>query len=194
MSYKRGKSRPVGFNKKRQELLKCYFSISVIPMLSQTEVLINVDESSFSRTMITMYSWSKKGEDSELAKIWFSNSTSLITAISSSQKIFAIGTKGSVNSSLFLKYLKSLGKFIKVEWNVFIDRALIILYNVATHRSKKIIAFMKNWGWRLDFIPPYMPEMAPIEKYFGRLKKLVLRKTVNTKMNRQLTEADDMLK
>ena len=69
MSYKRGKSRPVGFNKERQELLKCYFSISVIPILYQFEVLIIVDESSFSRSTKTMYSWSIKGEASELAKI-----------------------------------------------------------------------------------------------------------------------------
>ena len=60
MSYKRGKSRPVGFNKERQELLKCYFSINVVLMLSQFEVLINVDESYFSRSSKTMYSWFKK--------------------------------------------------------------------------------------------------------------------------------------
>ena len=49
MSDKRGQSRSVLFEKKRQDLLKNYFTISIIPMLSQYEVIINVDESSFSR-------------------------------------------------------------------------------------------------------------------------------------------------
>ena len=194
MSYKRGKSRPVGLQKEKQDLLKCYFAISIIPVLSQYEILINVDESSFSRTTKTMYSWSKRGEASELTNIGFNNSTSLITAISSTGKVFAVNTKGPVNSSLFLKFLKSLRRFIEEEWNVCLSKALVILDNAATHRSKKTIEFMKNQGWRLAFIPPYMPEMAPIEKYFARLKKSILRKTVNMKINWQSTEADNKLK
>ena len=115
MSYKRGKSRPVGLQKEKQDLLKCYFAINIIPVLSQYEILINVDESSFSRTTKTMYSWSKRGEASELTNIGFNNSTSLITAISSTGKVFAVNTKGPVNSSLLLKFLKSLRRFIEEE-------------------------------------------------------------------------------
>ena len=145
MSYKRGQSRPVGFDKKRQDLLKSYFAINIIPLLSQYEILINVDESSFSRTTKTMYSWSKKCWATELNNIGFSNSTSLITAISSSGKVFAMNTSGSINSSLFLKFLKSLNRFIEEEWNIWLNKALIIFDNATTHRSKKILAFAKNW-------------------------------------------------
>ena len=184
MSYKRGQSRPVGFDKKRQDLLKSYFAINIIPLLSQYEILINVDESSFSRAINNVYVV-KKGRATELNNIGFSNTTSLITAISSSGKVFAMNTSGSVNSSLFLKFLKSLSRFIEEEWNIWLNKALIILDNATTHRSKKIVAFAKNWDWRLAFIPPYMPEMAPIEKYFVRLKKSILKKTVGMKISWQ---------
>ena len=39
-----------------------------------------------------------------------------------------------------------------------------------------------------------MPELAPIEKYFARLKKFVIKKTAGIKINWQSTQADDLLK
>ena len=55
-------------------------------MLSQYEVIINVDELSFSRHTKAIYSWSKKGKPIELNNIGFINSTSMITAISSEER------------------------------------------------------------------------------------------------------------
>ena len=84
-------------------------------MLSQYEVIINVDESFFSRHTKAIYSWSKKGKPTELNKIEFINSTSMITAISPKGKVFSMSTTGSVDSSLFLKFLKNLRRFIEME-------------------------------------------------------------------------------
>ena len=39
-----------------------------------------------------------------------------------------------------------------------------------------------------------MPELAPKEKYFARLKKFVIKKTAGIKINWQSTQADDLLK
>ena len=56
----------MGLQQDRQDLLKCYFTINIIPALSRFDLLINVDESSFSRTTNLIYSWSKKGQAKEL--------------------------------------------------------------------------------------------------------------------------------
>ena len=40
MSYKIGKSRPVGIQMDKYDLLKCYFAISIIPILSQLKFLL----------------------------------------------------------------------------------------------------------------------------------------------------------
>ena len=194
MSYKRGQSRPVWFEKNRQDLLKSYYAINIIQMLSQYEVIINVDESSFSRHTKAIYSWSKKDKATELNNIGFINSTSLMTAISSEGKVFAMSTTGSVNSSLFQKFLKHLRQFIEKEWSIRLNKALIILDNASIQRSKEIVSFTKNTPWRFAFIPPYMPELAPIEKYFARLKKFVIKKTAGIKINWQSTQSDDLLK
>ena len=52
---------------------------------------------------------------------------------------------------------------------------------------------MREKNIKLAFIQPFMPEMAPIEKYFTRLKRMIFRKTVNTKMSWQSKQADNIL-
>ena len=83
-----------------------------------------------------MYLLSKRGESSELTNIGFNNSTSEITAISSTGKVLAVNTKGPESSSFFLKFLKCLRKYIEEERNVCLNKVLVIHDNVATHRSK----------------------------------------------------------
>ena len=53
---------------------------------------------------------------------------------------------------------------------------------------------MREKDIKLPFIPPYMSEMVPIKKYFARLKRIILRKTVNTKKFWQSKQADNILK
>ena len=126
--------------------------------------------------------------------IGYSNSTSLITAITSSGKVFAASTKGSVNSLIFLKFIRGLGNFVEHKWNVKKNKCLVILDNASTHRSKETVKCLREQDWIVAFIPPYMPEMAPVEKYFAWLKRMILRKTVNSKMNWQSEEAYSIFK
>ena len=116
-----------------------------------------------------------------------------MTAISLEGKIFVMSTTGSVDSSLFLKFLKHLRQFIEKEWSIRLNKALIILDNASIQRSKEIVSFTKNTHWRFTLILLYMPELAPIEKYFARLKKFVIKKTAGIKINWQSTQAEDLL-
>ena len=111
ISYKKENNVLLDF-RRRKNLLKSYFSISIIPMLPSYDILINIDETSFLRMTKSLYSLSKKVEDSELKNIGFNNSTSLITAILLTGKVSA------ANSSLFVKFSKNLHRFMKKESNV----------------------------------------------------------------------------
>ena len=110
--------------------------------------------------------------------IGFINSSSLITAMTSNGKVFAASTNGSVNTSIFIEFLKKLKEFIEIHDRTTIDRCMIILDNAVTHRSKKLQEYIKENNVRLAYIPPYMPELAPIEKLFAKLKHSVLRNSI----------------
>ena len=102
----------------------------------------------------------------------------MITAMMSNGKVFAANTNGSVNTSIFIEFLKKLKEFIEIHDRTTIDRCMIILDNAMTHRSKKLQEYIKEDNVRLAYIPPYMPELAPIEKLFAKLKHSVLRNSI----------------
>ena len=194
MSYNKGKSCIRGIQKDRMDLLKCLFAIRIIPHLSEFEMLINIDESSFSRTTKLTHSWLKNEKAWKLGNIWSSSSTSLITAIISRGNVFAANTKGSVNSSRFLEFMAKLRTFIRGSCNIQEDRCLFILDNASTHRSAKVVEYWKQYSLSVSFIPPYMPELAPIEKYFSILKNSILRRTKEESINWQSAKGTNIIK
>lgn len=47
---------------------------------------------------------------------------------------------------------------------------LVILDNLASHKSEKAMAIVKECGAWLLFLPPYSPDLNPIEMAFAKLK------------------------
>ena len=159
MSYKKENSCISGIQKDRMDLLKCLFTIRIISHLSEFEMLINIDESSFSRTTKQTHSYLKKGKAWKLGNIWSSSSTSLITVITSKGNVFAANTKELVNSSMFLEFMAKLRTFIRGSYNIQKHRCLFILDNASTHCSAKVVEYWKQYSLSVAFIPSYMPEL-----------------------------------
>lgn len=74
---------------------------------------------------------------------------------------------GTMNSSLFESWfsdqlLPSLEK-----------GTVIIMDNASFHSKKRLISAAQNAGCRLLFLPPYSPELNPIEKFWAWLKRFL---------------------
>ena len=50
---------------------------------------------------------------------------------------------------------------------------VVILDNASVHSKKKLQALCDAYGRKIIFLPPYSPELNPIEKLWARLKKLL---------------------
>ena len=135
--------------------------------MNDFSILINIDETLFSRATKTTHSWLLKGEECTINNIWYSNSCSLITAITSTGSIYASTYSGSVDGSTFVEFLKGLKSFIQSTafWNT--SDYLILIDNAPTHHSKTVKTFVEQEKMNIAFIPSYSPELAPIEKYFS---------------------------
>ena len=68
-TYKIGKSRPVLYDYDKSMLIKSYSSIKVAKLLPQIDVIINIDESWFSRTTVEKRSWLRRGMDETITNI-----------------------------------------------------------------------------------------------------------------------------
>lgn len=72
---------------------------------------------------------------------------------------------GTMNSSLFefwfsTQLLPSLEK-----------DTVIVMDNASFHSKKRLISAAQNFGCRLLFLPPYSPELNPIENFWAWLKR-----------------------
>ena len=74
---------------------------------------------------------------------------------------------GTMNSTLFefwftQQLLPSLEK-----------GAVIVMDNASFHSKKRLISAAQNYSCKLLFLPPYSPELNPIEKFWAWLKRFL---------------------
>ena len=50
---------------------------------------------------------------------------------------------------------------------------VIVMDNASFHSKKRLLAAAQNAGCRLLFLPPYSPELNPIEKFWAWLKRFL---------------------
>lgn len=50
---------------------------------------------------------------------------------------------------------------------------IVLLDNLNSHKSSRIVALIESVGATLTFLPPYSPDLNPIEKCWSKLKQLV---------------------
>ena len=51
--------------------------------------------------------------------------------------------------------------------------AVIVMDNASFHSKKRLLSAAQNAGCRLLFLPPYSPELNPIEKFWACLKRFL---------------------
>ena len=69
--------------------------------------------------------------------------------------------------------------------------------NASIHRSKQLTEYWQSNGFHVAYIPTSASELSPIDKYFSRLKHIVMKifKTKNIKLvTRRGTKLDRKLK
>ncbi len=74
---------------------------------------------------------------------------------------------GSINGELFCLYVE------KVLVPTLKKGDIVILDNLGSHKSKAVRAAIRAVGARLFFLPPYSPDLNPIEQVFAKLKHLL---------------------
>ena len=50
---------------------------------------------------------------------------------------------------------------------------IVVMDNLGSHKSGKVRQLIRNAGARLLFLPPYSPDLNPIEQVFSKLKTLL---------------------
>lgn len=71
---------------------------------------------------------------------------------------------GPVNSNDFMHFLQV--RLLPVITN----NSIIIMDNARIHKSAAMNTFMRTINMRIEYLPPYSPQLNPIEEYFSKFK------------------------
>ena len=76
---------------------------------------------------------------------------------------------GPVNGASFLAWVEQMLVHTVAPGDV------VVLDNLSSHKGRAVRAAIRNAGAHILFLPPYSPDLNPIEQVFAKLKHLLRR-------------------
>jgi len=131
--------------------------------------LVSIDEASFQLKTSYKRIWFLKGEKPKGAFFWSNKKLIVFGALTSSSK-FYYDFFCSQNTFTFCCFLQNL-----FDWLDKDKKYVLILDNAGFHKTdviKNLLEKHKNWI-KVEFIPPYSPELNPIETCWKVTKNAV---------------------
>jgi transposase len=133
--------------------------------------------------MTRLYGRSPIGErlyDSEPPKDRGRN-ISLIGGLSLDGLIATMSVVGSVNTHVFLYYIQEI--LIPQLW----VGAIVVMDNLSVHHAEVVQQAIEAVGAKVVFLPPYSPDLSPIELCWSKLKQLL--RSAKARTNEALDQA-----
>lgn len=137
----------------------------------EPDKLIFLDESGANLGMSTNYARAEGGERAHMPKPFDKGEKfSIIGAIAITGIVAIMYIVSSVNTGVFKTFAEQL-LIPKLRRGQF-----VIFDNVNFHKSQEIIHLIEATGAKVVFLPPYSPDLSPIEKMWSKIKDILKRK------------------
>jgi transposase len=151
----------------RDEFLRAAWRVVVSGRLDARRFVF-VDECSTNTSLSPIYGWSRRGQRVcfEAPRNWGANVT-----------LLASMTHEGMGPSLAVE-----GSTTKAVFEIYVDRVLapslspgqiVVMDNLSSHKGPRIRELIEGRGCELMYLPPYSPDLNPIEEAFAKLKVLL---------------------
>jgi transposase len=138
--------------------------------------IIVLDEAGADLGMTTDFSRAEGGERAKAPKPFIVDKKfSIVGAISIIGIIAMMYVEKAINKDIFVNYIEQLllPKLKKGQY--------VIMDNASIHKSEAIVNLIESAGARVVFLPPYSPDLSPIEKMWSKAKEILKRLMPRTK-------------
>ena len=137
--------------------------------------IVYIDESGVSHQMINAYCWIEKGSEVIGERSGAKRGrTSVVAALNGENINAPMAYSGTMNGELFLYWLENfLAASLK-------KGQVVVMDNAAIHKVKRVREIIEEAGCSLIYLPPYSPDLNPIEQIFSKIKAHLRRLAVRT--------------
>lgn len=156
--------------------------------LDQIDVrnLVFVDEAGLNLSMSRLFARAVDGERavSNVPRNQGGN-VSLIAGLSLDGLIATLTVPGSTNTEVFITYVNQV--LVPQLW----QGAIVVMDNLKVHHAECVRVAIESVGATVKFLPPYSPDLSPIEFCWSKLKQFLRSCEARTpeSLNQAMTEA-----
>jgi transposase len=132
------------------------------------ERLVFVDECSTNTSLAPLYAWSRRGERAlcSVPRNWGANIT-LLASMSVRGMGECLAVEGPTTREVFETYLEQLlAPSLR-------PGQVVVMDNLSSHKGSRVREIIEGKGCELLYLPPYSPDLNPIEEAFAKLKALL---------------------
>jgi transposase len=138
--------------------------------LDQIDVrnLVFVDEAGINLSMSRLFARAVNGERA-VGSIPGNKggNVSLIGALNLDGLIASMTVPGSTNTEVFLTYVTQV--LLPQLWK----GAIVVMDNLKVHHAERVRVAIESVGAKVKFLPPYSPDLSPIELCWSKLKQFL---------------------
>jgi transposase len=141
------------------------------------ERLVFVDEMGTNVSLSTLYAWSRRGRRAfgSVPKNWGKNVT-LLASITRRGLGPCLAVEGSTTREVFETYLERV-----LAPTLEPPGQIVVMDNLSAHKGGKVKEIIEGRGCELIYLPPYSPDLNPIEQAFSKVKGLLRRAEARTR-------------
>jgi transposase len=135
-----------------------------------------VDECSTNTSLSPIYGWSRRGQRVcfEVPRNWGANVT-LLSSMTCSGMGPSMAVEGPTTREVFEAYIEGvLAPSLK-------PGQIVVMDNLSSHKGSRVRELIEGRGCELIYLPPYSPDLNPIEEAFAKIKALLRRVEARTR-------------
>ena len=142
------------------------------------EKLVFIDESGAKTNMTRLYGRAKAGQrivDSVPAGHWCT--TTMISSVRLDGSTACMVVDGATNTEVFQAYVKH------ILLPTLKPGDIVVPDNLSAHKNQKTRNLIESVGAELWFLPPYSPDLNPIEKMWSKIKAILRKLKARTEQS-----------
>jgi transposase len=163
----------------RDEWLRAAWRVMVATKVDP-ERLVFVDEMGTKMgtniSLSPLYAWSPKGERAH-ARVPRNRgkNTTLLASMGVEGMGHCLAVEGSTTAAVFESYVEQvLAPSLR-------SGQLVVMDNLTAHKGQRIKELIEERGCELVYLPPYSPDLNPIEEAFSKIKRLLRKAEARTR-------------
>jgi transposase len=151
----------------RDEWLRAAWRV-MVAQGADPDQLVFVDEMGTNTSLHSMYAWSKRGERAYCSTPRNrGKNTTVLASMSLEGMGPTLAVEGATTAAVFEAYVEEvLAPSLR-------PGQLVVMDNLTAHKGERVGELVEGRGCELLYLPPYSPDLNPIEEAFSKIKGIL---------------------